>query len=122
MKESHINNYLNYIQEIEPVTTALLAISAASLAISATNMFKSHFTKGSRQCSDLASKERSLCMLRAKAMAKKVQLAALKDGMNKCNKAKNPGECKSKLKNKHQKVASEVAYLNKRFNDAKKRV
>jgi len=117
-----LDEHLARIQEIDPITGTMIALSAASLIISATNMFKQHFTKGSRQCSDLADKERSLCMLRAKSLAKKVEAAALKDGMNKCKKAKNPEQCKQKLQVKMKKVTGEIAYLNSRFADAKKRV
>jgi len=117
-----IDNYLNHIQEvIEPVSGVLLAMSAASLAVNSTNMFKKHFAKGAKQCSDLDDKEKSLCMLRVKTLAKKVELGSLKDGMNKCNKSKNPDACKTKLKARAQKVASDINYLSKRFNDAKKR-
>lgn len=117
-----IDEYLEYIQEIDPVTGTMIALSAASLIVSATNMFKQHFTKGARQCADLSDKERSLCMLRAKSMAKKVELAALKDATNKCKKTKNPEQCVNKIKGKYQKVAGEVKYLENRFSDAKKRV
>ena len=118
---SKLDEHLARIQEIEPMSI-MIAISAASLIVTATNLFKQHLTKGSRQCADLADKERSLCMLRAKMLAKKVQAAALKDGMNKCKKAKNPEQCKQKLQVKMKKVTGEVAYLNSRFADAKKRV
>ena len=118
----NIDKHLDRIQEIEPVTTVMLALSAASFIMGATNMFKQHFTKGSRQCSDLADKERSLCMLRAKALAKKVEAAALKDSIKKCQKTKNPDQCKQKIQAKFKKVSGEVAYLNNRFADAKKRV
>ncbi len=117
-----LDAHLARIQEIDPVMGTMIALSAASLAISALNAFKSHFTKGSRQCSDLADKERSLCMLRAKAFAKKVEAAALKDGVRKCAKTKNPEQCKQKMQLKMKKVSGEVKYLNSRFADAKKRV
>jgi hypothetical protein len=118
----NVDKYLTHIQEIDPITGTMIVLSAASLIVSATNMYKQHFTKGSRQCSDLADKERSLCMLRAKALAKKVEAAALKDGVNKCNKTKNPQQCKQKLLMKMKKVSGEIGYLNSRFADAKKRV
>ena len=119
---SVVNKYLSTIQEIDPVTGTMIALSAASLMVSATNMFKQHFAKGARQCSDLSDKEKSLCMLRVKSLAKKVELASLKGSMSKCSKAKNPDECKQKIQAKAKKVAGEISYLNSRFNDAKKRV
>jgi len=118
----NLDKHLDRIQEIDPVTGTMIGLSAASLILSAVGLFKQHFTKGSRQCSDLADKERSLCMLRAKALAKKVEVAALKDGLRKCQKAKNSEQCKQKIQAKIKKVSSEVAYLNSRFADAKKRV
>jgi len=117
----NMDAHLARIQEIDPMSI-MITISAASLILSAVNLFKQHLTKGSRQCADLADKERSLCMLRAKGLAKKVQAAALKDSMNKCKKSKNPEQCKQKIQAKLKKVSSEVGYLNSRFADAKKRV
>jgi hypothetical protein len=118
---SKLDEYLVQIQEIEPMSI-MIALSAASLIVTATNLFKQHLTKGSRQCADLADKERSLCMLRAKALAKNVQVASLKDGIKKCAKVKNPEQCKQKLQAKMKKISDETKYLKSRFADAKKRV
>ena len=73
--------------------------------------FKKHFTRGARQCSDLSDSEKSICMLNAKMMAKKIQFGALKDSMNKCKKARDPRRCSEKVSKKLKKISGEIKYF-----------
>ena len=114
-----IDLYLDHVQEI---ATAMVVLSTASLLVTATNLYKQYFTKNARQCSGLAANERSICMLNAKMLAKKVQLGALKDAINKCKKSKNSEQCKAKISVKADKIGKEIKYLIGRIKDARSRV
>jgi hypothetical protein len=125
-----IEEYLEYLNEIEPVTTALaaaavakplfaagVALSAANLSLQASRFYKEYFTKAARKCKDLTPKEKSICMVRAKMLAKNAQLQKLKQGMAKCAKARNAEKCKQKLSVKMQKLAQEVSFLSDRMKE-----
>lgn len=114
-----VDKYLDQIQVEFVGTGTLAALSAASLILSATKLYKDYFTKAARQCSDLTPKEKSMCMIRSKMLAKNVQLQSLKSAAQKCKKAKNPKECAEKISGKMQKIAAEVKYLADRFKDVK---
>jgi hypothetical protein len=79
------------------------------------NLYKQYFTKAARKCKDLPGKEKALCMLRAKAQAKEVQLNALKQGKQKCAKAKDPQKCAQKFDQKMSKVGGEAGFLKSRM-------
>lgn len=112
-----LDKYLDEIQEVAPI---MLAVSAASLSMTAFNLYKQHLTKAARACKDLTPREKSICMLRFKMSGKKLQLAKLKDGMTKCNKSKNPKSCKQSLVNKAKKVGEEIKFLAKRVEELRK--
>ena len=115
-----LDKHLEQIQqELVVTSTTLAALSAASLVMAATRLYKDYFTKAARQCSDLAPNEKSMCMLRTKMLAKNVMLQKLKSSMAKCKKAKDQKKCEEKLSGKMQKVAAEIKYLGERFKDLK---
>lgn len=117
-----LDEYLDRVQEFEPVSTAVVmaGLSAANLIVGATRMYKSHFTKAARMCSDLQPREKAMCMVRAKMLAKNVELQALKSNMAKCAKAKDQQKCKERLSGKMQKLAQEIKFLADRFEGVKK--
>ena len=117
-----VDEYLHNLQEIEPITTAALmaGLSAANLIVGATKLYKQHFTKAARMCSDLSPREKSMCMTRAKMLAKNVELQTLKGSMSKCTKAKDPTKCKERISGKMQKLAGEIKFLANRYEGVKK--
>lgn len=114
-----VDKYLDHIQEIEPAT--LVALSAASIILSATRLYKDHFTKAARRCSNLARQDQALCLLRSKQTAKNTEMRALKSSINKCKKAKNPDKCKSKIVDKMRTINGELKFLKQRYNTIEKR-
>ncbi len=116
-----LDDYLNQIQTEIVVTTAVMAgLSAANLIVGGVKLYKQHFTKAARMCSDLQPREKSMCMTRAKMLAKNVQLQSLKGSMSKCAKTKNELKCKEKISGKLQKLAGEIKFLSKRYEGVKK--
>ena len=114
-----LDEYLNNLQE-EPVTAAvMLGLSAANIILGATRVYKAHFTKAARMCKDLGPREKSMCMTRAKMLAKNVQLQTMKGKMSECVKTKDAQQCKEKLSGKIQKLSTEIKFLADRFEEAK---
>lgn len=113
-----LDEYLNNIQEIDPVTMtgAMMALSAASLIVSATKLYKDYFTKAARQCSDLSPQDKALCLLRSKQLAKNVQLKSLQSSLGKCAKAKDGEKCKTKVSAKIAKLNGEIKFLKQRYD------
>lgn len=98
---------------------ALPYIMGAASIFSAFNiafqLYKNYFSKAARQCKDLPGKEKALCMLRAKAKAKEMQLNALKKAKTKCTKTKDPQKCAQKFDQKMSKVGGESGFLKSRM-------
>ena len=115
MKQSPVEEYLNQIQEIEPITMVAAAASIFSVFNISFNLYKQYFTKAARKCKDLPGKEKALCMLRAKAKGKEIQLNALKQGKQKCVKTKGPQKCAQKFDQKMSKVGGETGFLKSRM-------
>ena len=117
-----LDEYLNVIQEFEPVSTAVVmtGLSAANLMVGATKLYKQNFTKTARACSNLSPKEKALCMTRAKILAKNVQLRKLKSDVSKCAKTRNPAKCQEKFLKKTQKLSDEINFYTDRYNSIKK--
>ncbi len=132
MSDYIIEEYLEYIQEVPgagalagasaigasggiglaPVMAAVSIFSAFNMAF---QLYKNYFSKAARRCKDLPAKEKAICMLKAKAMAKEAQLKALKQAAAKCAKTKNPVKCKQKFNAKMSKVGGEQGYLKSRM-------
>jgi len=93
----------------------LAAASIFSAFNIAFNLYKQYFTKAARQCKDLPGKEKAVCMLRAKAQAKEIQLKALKQAKQKCMKTKEPQKCAQKFDQKMSKVGGESGFLKSRM-------
>ena len=115
-----MNKIDNYLERIQINEIALIAgISIASLLLTSFKMYKDYLTKAALQCSDLPSKEKAICMVRARMYAKNVQLQSLKGSTGKCVKVLNPKKCKLKLNAKIKKLATEVKTLAGRLKELK---
>jgi len=111
--------YLNQLQEIEPVTLAAVSAIFTVFNVSV-SIYKKHLTKAARRCQNLPQKEKAICMLMAKAQAKQVQLSVLKKGIQKCAKTKDPAKCKQKFIEKMNKVGGEQKFLKVRMQQLAK--
>jgi len=124
MKE--LDAYLNVLQEddlqeVEPLSTMAIVTGifyAASILNIGTKVYKTYFTKAARRCKDLSQREKALCMLNAKMLGRKAELAKVQGGMAKCGKIKKgPEKCVAKLKGKMEKSKQQLLFLQKRIKD-----
>jgi len=117
-----LDEHLDRIQEFEPISTAvvLTVISAANLLMGATRLYKQNFTKASRACSDLETKEKAMCLLRAKILAKNTQRQYIRSNFSKCMKTKDVNKCKIKFSSKMQKLTDEIEFYTDRLQSLKK--
>jgi len=122
MKE--LDAYLNVLQEdnlqeVEPISTMAIITGifyAASILNISTKVYKTYFTKAARRCKDLSTKEKAMCMLNAKLLGRKAELAKVQGGLGKCSKVKKgPEKCVLKLKGKLQKVQQQIKFLQDRM-------
>jgi len=105
------------LQEIEPVTMAIITgvFYAASILNIGVKTYKTYFTKAARRCKDLSAKEKALCMLNAKLIGRRAELAKIQGGLTKCGKVKkDPEKCVLKLRNKMQKSKEQITFLQQR--------
>ena len=130
MSDYIVEEYLDYIQEfragalagagaigaagmsLTPVTAAVSIFSAFNMSY---QLYKNYFSKAARRCADLPAKEKAMCMLKSKSLAKQAQLKALKQASGKCAKAKDPVKCKQKFNAKMSKIGGETGYLKTRM-------
>lgn len=120
---NQIDNYLDLIQEdnlqeIEPVTMAVITgvFYAASIMNIGLKVYKTYYTKAAQRCKDLTSREKSLCMLNAKLVGRRAELAKLQGGLGKCGKVKkDPEKCVLKLRTKMQKSKEQIKFLQARL-------
>lgn len=108
-----IDDYLEHLEEVAP----MLALSAASMLMTAFNLYKSHLTKAARSCKDLPPREKAICMINSKIIAKNMQLQMLKSNLPKCGKSRKPDKCKLKLANKMKQLADEIKFLARRLKE-----
>lgn len=121
MEKYLIDKYLDSLQEIIPLVAIGIAFSAANALIGATALYKKNFTKAALRCKDLPDREKAICMLQAKMLAKNVQLQALKSNLAKCGKAKDTVKCKQKIVNRMQVISTDVSNIANRFKELKGR-
>lgn len=111
-----IDMYLEALQEPQSeIATAFVALSAANMIMAAIRLYKEYFTKAAKQCANLPQNEKSICVLRAKLVAKSKQLQKLKGDMAKCTQAKDAQVCKNKLAEKINALYSEVKFMSERI-------
>ena len=117
----NVQKYLNKLQEeelqeIEPTTIAISAITAAfSVTNMAFRMYKDYFNKAARKCKNLPPREKGVCMVKAKLDAKKAQLGEIKRKASDCSKTRKPNKCREKLSEKVKKITQEVEFLTQRL-------
>lgn len=103
-KIQHVEEYLNYIQEIHPgIIGGYFGMMMAKMAY---DFYQQNYSKIAKQCSGMPPAEKNICMLHAKANAKQAEMNKLSSSISKCSKAKNPEKCKSILQNKLQQASA----------------
>jgi len=113
-----LEDYLNEIQvqqEIEPLAIGV-AIGAGSLLNLSYQTYQNFFTRAARRCKNLPEKEKAICMLQSKAIAKQAELSKIKSLSGKCAKP----TCKEKLKGKIQNISTDLSNLKNRIVQLKK--
>ena len=113
-----IDNYLEKIQvqqEIEPILIGAV-IGAASLLNLSYQTYQNYFTRAARRCKDLPDKEKAICMLQSKLIAKQAELSKINSLTGKCKKP----DCKEKLKNKVQNISLDLRNLKNRIIQLRK--
>ena len=119
---NQVDIYLNVIQEdelqeIEPATMAIITgvFYAASILNLGFKTYKTYFSKAARKCKDLPPQEKSLCMLNAKLIGRRAELAKIQGGLSKCSKVKKgPEKCVAKLRAKMEKSKQQIQFLQQR--------
>jgi len=107
------------LQEMEPLSTMAIVTGvfyAASILNIGVKVYNTYFTQAARRCKDLGSQDKALCMLNAKIIGRKAELAKIQGGMSKCNKVKKtPEKCVAKLKGKMEKSKQQIIFLQNRL-------
>ena len=84
------------------------------------DLYKKHYSKFARECKGLPDKEKTICMLNAKAKAKQAEIGKLKLGVSKCSKAKNPDKCKQTLTSKLNQASATFKLTMQRMKELRK--
>jgi 8-oxo-dGTP diphosphatase len=113
-----IDEYLNQLNEIGAVFGAFIGASMAKMAY---DFYQTNYSNFARQCKGLPANEKNICMLHAKARAKKAEAGKLKSAIGKCTKAKNPEKCKATLQNKFNQASATMKLSLARAAQLKKR-
>ena len=111
-----VEEYLNQINE-GPLITAFIGASMAKMAY---DFYQTNYSNFARQCKGLPANEKNICMLHAKARAKKAEAGKLQSAISKCAKAKNPEKCKATLQNKFNQATATMKLSLARARQLKK--
>ena len=102
--------------EIQTEIGAMVALTAASVGISALSMaakaYKNYMTKAGKACSGLPDKEKTLCMLKFQLGATNKQIETLKGSLGKC---KNDQKCVTKINNKLSGLVNKAKFIKNRY-------
>ena len=124
-QNNRVEEYLDYLNEdglSEVVGASVMKVYfAAMIAKMAYDFYQQNFSKLAKQCKGLPGKEKTICILHAKARAKKAEAGKLKSGISKCAKAKNPEKCKATLQNKFNQATATMKLSLARAAQLKKR-
>jgi len=112
-----VEEYIDHLEEAGPVLTTYFGAMLAKMAY---DFYQQNFSNFAKQCKGLPGKEKTICMLQAKARAKKAEASKLQSAMGKCSKAKNPEKCKSTLGNKLKQANAVMKLSLNRVNQLKK--
>ena len=91
---------------------ALAAAAVAALvARTAYRVYKDKISKIGKQCASYkhGTPDRKKCEAKAKNAALQAQMAAMKSGMAKCAKSKDPAKCKANIQNKINSMKSKMS-------------
>jgi hypothetical protein len=90
----------NYLSKIGKFTknSALIAAGITTAIIGIGIAYKQLFSHEARKCNGLFGKKRSICMCNAIISASEVALKKSEDSLLKCDAAKDPQECRYKMK------------------------
>jgi len=117
-RNQKIEEYLNTIQEIP--TAVFATYFGAMIGKMAYDFYQKNYSKFARECKNLTDREKSICMLNAKARAKKMEIGKLQSGISKCSKAKNPEKCKQTLSSKLSQATATLKLSMQRMSQLKK--
>jgi 8-oxo-dGTP pyrophosphatase MutT (NUDIX family) len=112
-----VEEYLNHLQEAGPILSTYFGAMIAKMAY---DFYQSNFSNFAKQCKGLPGKEKTICMLDAKARAKKAEASKLQSGMSRCAKAKNPEKCKAALQKKLVQANAVMKLTRNRMAQLKK--
>ena len=115
------------LQEASKKQIAFAVLSTANIIMLSVAAYRDFFSKVARQCSskkfDLSYKK-EICMTKARILAFKYQIRQLTSDLKKCNKTKNPANCRTKIneriKKLKRKIASREAYAKKILSKVRK--
>lgn len=113
-----IEEYLNRLQEVP--AGLFVAYFGTMIAKTAYDFFQKNYSKFARECKGLPDREKTICMLNAKARAKKMEMSKLQSGISKCSKAKNPEKCKETLTGKLNQATATFKLSMQRMNQLRK--
>ena len=112
-----VEEYLDNLEEVGPIFTAYFGFMIAKMAY---DFYQKNYSAFAKQCKGLPEKEKAICMLHAKARAKKAEIGKLKSGVSRCAKAKNPEKCKATLQNKINQANATMKLVLGRASQLKK--
>ena len=98
-----VEEYINQLNEVGALFGAFIGASLAKMAY---DFYQTNYSNFARQCKGLPANEKNICMLHAKARAKKAEAGKLQSAISKCGKAKNPEKCKQTLQNKFNQATA----------------
>ena len=104
--ESEIISYEDnlYLLELEVSTGMLVAnIIAGAFAV-----YKNYIRKNVAACKEYKGEEKKKCKLHYKKQAINAELKELRASKSKCNKAKDPKKCRTKIDKRIKKVQSKL--------------
>ena len=112
-----VEEYLDHLNEVGALFGAFIGASLAKMAF---DFYKQYYSKFARECKDLPPNEKSICMLNAKAKAKKAEVGKLQQAISKCGKAKNPQKCKMLLTNKMNQASATMKLTMNRMRQLRR--
>ena len=117
-----------YLEEIQTpqneIATVLIAAGALAGILNAINMsvklYKEKKKKNKRRCADLPDKERDVCLMQLKILAKSKQENKVKELLSKCSKTKDQTKCKQKAFSKLKEIQQDKNMFKQRLSKISK--
>lgn len=83
------------------VIATLVIILAARLA---KKLYNRYFSEYTRQCNNVSSEDKDICIKKARVKAIDIQINSLKSSLSKCNSSNNPDKCKNAISSMMRKL------------------